>query len=314
MKTLLSLASEKFRTVFVIFYVLSSIMPILILMYAFFQYVRPRLNSEQLDTLMDPITYTLLAMLVIPIFGVFLMNWWIKSLERLTEDVKKKAASVLSERVEIKGRNEIVVLQKHVDGLYGELQGKISQLSEYSQQLEESKKKLAQLTTSDELTGLFNRRRFEPMLRAEIKKAEKGRYDLALAMVDVDDFKKYNQAHGHQAGDELLRNLGLLIKDYVRKAGWPFRYGGDEFAIILPKQNTESAAAMAQKLIDAAARLTIKPGPKGEPQKLSISCGVISYARNYEGLILEGDRLIQEAVAAKKGTVICLAPKVSKGA
>ena len=113
------------------------------------------------------------------------MNWWIGSLEKLTEDVKIKAASVLTDRVEITDRNEIVLLQRHVDGLYGELQSKIRQLDQYSKELVESKKKLGQIVALDELTGLYNRRRFEPRLVDEIKRSDKQKSDLALVLVSM---------------------------------------------------------------------------------------------------------------------------------
>ena len=309
MSSLVSLASERFRTTFLVFYVLSSILPILILLYIIVQYVTPVLTDIQISRLQQIATYGLLAMLSVPILGLLLMNMWIKSLERLTEDVKLKTADFLSDRVEIKGKNEIVVLQRHVNGLYDELQGKIDTLNKYSRELADSKKKLSKLAALDELSGLFNRRRFEPRLLEEIKKAEKSRTPLALLMLDVNGFKKYNQNYGYSAGDDLLKNLGLLIKDYVRKVGIPFRYGGDEFAIILPKRDIETAAALARKLVDAAGRLTIKGGAKGVPESLSISCAVVSYPDNQSGLLLEADRCIQEANNAGKNNVVCLTPR-----
>ncbi|MEW6267083.1 MAG: GGDEF domain-containing protein [Thermodesulfobacteriota bacterium] len=307
-----SLTSERFRTTFLVFYVLSSLLPILILMYVITQYVRPHLTPNQVDALMDPVTYGLVIMLVMPIFGLVLMTWWIKSLESLTNEIKTKSAEVLSERVEITENNEIFTLKRHMDGLFGELKGKISQIDRYSKELDESKKKITELAVTDELTTLYNRRHFDKTLFEQVQKAEKGKYNLALVMLDVDGFKKYNQSYGHPAGDELLRSLGLLLQDYLRKIGLPFRYGGDEFGVILPRKNVEEAAALAHKLVEAASHISIK-GTKGDSEKLSLSCGVVSYDGNFSGLFAEADRCLQEAASSGRGSVVLLTPKNPAG-
>ncbi|MBF0528440.1 MAG: GGDEF domain-containing protein [Deltaproteobacteria bacterium] len=309
MSRLMSLVSERFRTTFLVFYILSSLLPMLIMMYIIIEYVRPHLSPKQIEALMDPVTYGLLIMLVVPILGLILMNWWVKSLEQLTEDVKAKTAELLETRVEITDKNEIFSLHRHVDGLYGELKGKIAQLKMYSQELGETKKQIAHLSRTDELTTLYDRRYFDRSLIDQINKAEKGKYDLSLLMIDVNNFKLYNQLHGHAEGDSLLHGLGLLIKDYVRKIGLPFRYGGDKFAIILPKKDIEATAALANKLVDAAGHIAILPGPKGQTSKLSINCGVVTYSSAYEGLVVEPERLLREVLNANKGSVVCLTPK-----
>ena len=252
-------------------------------------------------------------MLAVPILGIIMMSWWIRNLEKLTEDIRKKTSHLLSERIEMTGKNEIVFLQRHMDGLYGELQGKINELNEQSKALTEQKKRITRLEAMDELTSLLKRRLFDSKLMEEIKKAEKAKTEIGLLMIDVDGFKKYNQIHGHAAGDHLLKNLGLLIKDSVRKIGLPFRYGGDEFAVILPKHNIEQAAAVAQKIVDAASRITVKGEGEDASAPLSVSTGVVSYGKNYKGLFMEADRAVHEANSAGKGSVVCLTPEHDAG-
>jgi diguanylate cyclase (GGDEF)-like protein len=314
MKGFGSITSERFRTAFMSFYVLSSLLPILVMMYVIIQYVRPHLSPSQIDDLMTPVTYGLVAMFIIPALGLLLMTVWIRSLEHLTADVKAKAGEVLSERVEITEKNEIFSLQRHVDGMYGELQSKIKQLNDASKELMEQKKKISQMTVTDELTGLFNRRRFERALMDQIQQAEKGKHSLALIMLDVDGFRKYNRVFGHGEGDQLLRELGLLVKDYLKKSGLPFRYGGDEFAVILPRKDIESAAAVAHEMVGAARRIAVKSDPKAGPAELRINCGVVSYDGAFNGLFLEADRCLTEANAAGKGSVVLLTPKHLSGA
>ena len=309
MKGLVSLASERFRTSFLVVYVLSSLLPTLILILIVNRYVQPYLTPDQAELFRDPATYGLAAMLAVPFLGYLLMSWWINSLEKLTEEIKAKTADVLQERIIITEKNELITLHRHLDGLYGELQGKIKQLNEYSEKLVESKKKLTKISITDELTTLFNRRYFDRRLLDEIKKAEKRKNPLALIMVDIDGFKQYNEQYGHPAGDKLLRAVGLLIRDYVRKPNLPFRYGGDEFAIILPEAGIEEAAAKAHQLTEAASHLAIQGVTKGEPLTASVSCGVISYDRAYMGLFVEADRCIEQAISSKKGSVILLTPR-----
>ena len=309
MLKLKSLASERFRTIFLIFYSSSVLLPILIMLLLILQYVKPVLTYHQINQLSNVFTYGLAAMVAVPLLGFLLITYWINSLEALTESMKSRAAKVLNERIIVSDNNEIVTLHRHFDGLFGELEGKIDQINRVSKELELSKKKLTQMAVTDELTTLFNRRYFDRRLLEEIKKAQKRKSSLALIMIDVDGFRKYNENFGHQAGDALLRSLGLLIRDFTRKPDVPFRYGGDEFGIILPEASIEDAAAKAQKLTDAAARLTIKGTIKGKPSTASISSGVISYTRGLEGLLLEADRCLNQAIAAGKGSVVCLTPK-----
>lgn len=309
MKGVKSLSAESFRTSFLVFYVLSSLLPILILMYIISQYVRPHLTGEQIQALMDPVTYGLIAMLVVPLFGIVLMSLWIKSLERLKEDVKSKAEDVMQSKIEVDGRNEIVFLQHHMNGLYGELKGKIKELNEQSAQLEASKKKINQMAYYDDLTSVYKRRLFDGKLMEQIKKAEKGKYNLSLAMFDLAGFKKYNHLNGHGAGDVLLRKVGELLREQTKKIGIPFRYGGDEFALILPKRTIEETASIAKKLVDMASNIPIQNNGSKERTSLKLNCGVVSYSSGFKGLFIEADRCISEANSAGHGRVVCLHPE-----
>ena len=313
MKGLMSLTSERFRTSFMVVYVLSSLIPTLILIFVLLNYVKPILHNDQLMYLTDVATYTLAAMLAVPFLGFLLMSWWINSLEKLTADIKAKTSEILQDRVIITEKNELVTLHRHIDGLYDELQDKITELKSQSEELINSKRKLSRMAVTDELTTLFNRRQFEKRMTSEVKNAEKRKHPLALILLDVNDFKDYNKKFGHAAGDKLLRALGLLIRDYVGKNDLPFRYGGDEFAIILPGRKTEEAAALAQKLVDAAGHLATEDVGKGQTRKASISCGVVSYSKGYAGLMAEADRCLNQALIAGKSKVVCLTPQVGQG-
>ena len=100
----------------------------------------------------------------------------------------------------------------------------------------------------DELTGLFNRRHFDERLREEINRQIRYGGAFSLIMLDLDSFKAYNDVYGHPAGDTLLREISALIKQAIRTSDQAFRYGGDEFAVLLPQTDTDSAYHVADRI------------------------------------------------------------------
>jgi diguanylate cyclase (GGDEF)-like protein len=107
---------------------------------------------------------------------------------------------------------------------------------------------LRKLARRDELTGLYNRRAMDEMLREETDRHSRYGRPAALVMLDVDCFKSINDSYGHLIGDEVLRWLAQLVRDTIRTADIPTRYGGEELAIILPEMNSRQAVGMAERL------------------------------------------------------------------
>ena len=109
--------------------------------------------------------------------------------------------------------------------------------------------KLEELATTDALTGLKNRRKFDAEIDAEWRRAERQKVPLALLMIDADHFKAYNDTFGHQAGDEVLVGIAICISDSVRRAGdCAARYGGEEFAVLLPGASAAAAVKVAETI------------------------------------------------------------------
>jgi two-component system cell cycle response regulator len=102
-------------------------------------------------------------------------------------------------------------------------------------------KKMTEMSTRDELTGLYNRRYFMDVLEREIKGAERYDRKLALGMMDLDFFKRINDTHGHPAGDEVLRQVARLLREFSRESDIPCRYGGEEFVVVLTDTSLENA-------------------------------------------------------------------------
>lgn len=107
---------------------------------------------------------------------------------------------------------------------------------------------LSEQATRDWLTGLYNRRYFEETLADHIAAANRYKRDLSLVLFDIDGFKQINDAQGHEAGDEVLKEFAELLTATARKADMVCRYGGDEFAVILPETSGAAAAIFAERV------------------------------------------------------------------
>jgi diguanylate cyclase (GGDEF)-like protein len=170
---------------------------------------------------------------------------------------------------------------------------------------------IKQQANTDSLTGLFNRRSFENVLDREFHRADRHGREFSLALVDVNDFKKFNDTYGHQAGDHALTALGEAIRKAVRSTDFAARYGGDEIVIILP----ETKLAKAYQLFSRRIKQEIEEGfvtiSNGE-HALTVTIGIASYPRdgkNARDLILAADRALLAAKKMKHVTCIgCARP------
>ncbi|EHP38320.1 response regulator of a two-component system [Cupriavidus basilensis OR16] len=147
-------------------------------------------------------------------------------------------------------------------------------LRQSQQQLLETNLELQRLTNSDGLTGLSNRRYFDEYLGAEWKRANREQSQLALLMIDVDAFKAYNDTYGHVAGDEVLRRVaGVIRENCARPADLPARFGGEEFAMILPSTSPGGARLLAEKVRRAIEGLQVPHSGSPVGQHVTVSIG-----------------------------------------
>lgn len=306
MQAFTSLNSESFRKTVLVFFAMSSLLPILILLFVLFQHVYPALTPDQAEYLMAPVTYGLVAIIGIPLLGFFLIFWWIKSLENLTADIKIKSAELLHRDINLTDKNEMVALQHHFDTLYQELQTNLQQLNEHSQKLSNYSKMLAEMAVSDKITGLSTRRHFDLLWASEVKKAETNRQPLALIMTDVVGFRKFLDSYGKSATVNLLRGLAMLVRDSIGRSDMPFRYGPDVFAIILRGQSLDDAAALAQKLVDSAALLTFHSDSRRIPAKAAIRCGIAASSEGTADFQTAPERCLKQTKSAAAGAVVPL--------
>ena len=146
-------------------------------------------------------------------------------------------------------------------------QGKIQNLAYYSRDitaqrqieaaLRESEKRYKELSITDDLTKLYNSRHFYTSLQLEMERANRYHRALALLMIDIDDFKSFNDTYGHLAGDKVLAKTGKVIRNALREADTGYRYGGEEFVLILPETGGPGAVRVAERIRKALAAMPI---------------------------------------------------------
>lgn len=155
---------------------------------------------------------------------------------------------------------------------------------------------------TDGLTGLYNVRYFYRTLEQELERSRRHGHSCSLIILDLDEFKKYNDHYGHLAGDNLLRELSDLMSDTIRAEDILARYGGEEFAVVLPETDAGKAANVAERLRQTVAGHRFEMGDEGMGGRITLSAGVATYPRDagdVEGLVNAADMALLHAKQGK---------------
>ncbi len=163
--------------------------------------------------------------------------------------------------------------------------------------------KTRRMTVSDELTSIYNYRYFQARLKEEINRSNRYKFPLGLMMIDLDNFKKYNDTYGHFSGDKMLKKIVGIINKNIRMIDVLCRYGGDEFAVILPNTDMESTgiSSVAERIIKKVEQSRFVFGKGKKKIKMSLSIGVVFFpreAKNMKELILFADKAMYKAKKA----------------
>jgi len=214
------------------------------------------------------------------------------------QDPKRRA------RLFQEGARDVVTKPFHHEELLARVRYQL-ELVRLQRELIEKNKLLKRLSTTDELTGLYNRRRLDELLRLEFQRARRHATPLAAVMVDLDHFKQVNDLHGHQAGDRVLREVGEILASRLRSTDSGGRYGGEEFLLLVgcpPK----GAQILAERWrMDLESREIPLEG--GEGISVTMSAGVAGFHRDMSGpaeLVAAADAALYQAKERGRNQVV----------
>jgi diguanylate cyclase (GGDEF)-like protein len=163
-------------------------------------------------------------------------------------------------------------------------------------------------SNTDSLTGLWNHGYFQYLLQEEIEKSKATNNSLSLIMLDIDDFKIYNDSLGHQAGDQILKELATFLQNHSRKMDYLCRYGGEEFTIILPQTDKNAALLIAERIRQDCEKHPFVHGEILPQKKFTVSIGLSSFPQDCSSgseLISLSDKALYEAKHKGKNNTCC---------
>jgi diguanylate cyclase len=167
-------------------------------------------------------------------------------------------------------------------------------------------KNIEDATREDALTSLIERRFMAPILQSETQLAIKTQEPYTLLMIDVDNFKSVNDIHGHQAGDAVLSSIGRHLKRSLRVTDYAFRFGGEEFMILMPETSLNNGIIAAKKILENIRQNEVKLD-NGRTLKATVSIGLAQFEQDpdYQNVIKIADEKLYEAKHAGKDRYAC---------
>ncbi len=188
------------------------------------------------------------------------------------------------------------------------LNQKIEELKNTQENLKNKNKELEELSTRDQLTGLYNRREFEKVIKKEWRYAIRELEPISLIMMDIDNFKPYNDNYGHLAGDHCLQKISkCMMKSLKRPRDFVARYGGEEFVAILPETGIKGAKVTAERLRKKIYNLKIPHKYSNVEEYITISLGIATTKEPdlflFEELLDEADQALYKAKETGKNKI-----------
>jgi diguanylate cyclase (GGDEF)-like protein len=304
MKLFVSLCNENFRRIFLTFYFLSCLLPVLIMLMVVYQHAVPILHPRQLDALSGMFTASTTAIVLIQAIGFFLLWWWTQSLEQFTRKmthISRECLGDCSGVAEAAG-SELIRLNSLFEGLYGELQLRMKQANETTRNMEALTQKMTTLACTDDLTRLFNRRHFRQKFTEMARQAERIGHSSWLVRFEIDNFSLL----GDKDADHLLKEVGEIIRRTLPEKALPFRIGRNEFAILISDVDGRIAARITHNLTSAIAAYPFRDKSGQTMGQIGISCGIAGHKTDQRTMFSDAGRALINA--QRMGQPIGVAP------
>ncbi len=235
--------------------------------------------------------------------GVY--DYLIKPFDDINDVLLKIERALEKRRILIENRRLIGYLRQanqQIEGMNRDLE---RQVTERTAELEDANQRLAQLTVTDDVTGLYNQRFLHGRLEEEYLRATRYGEGLSVIMIDIDYFKRVNDTHDHMFGSRVLKRLGKMVRAKLRNTDMLIRYGGDEFVALLPHTRLREAIAVAERLRGAVEQTEL--GEAEDAYRVTISLGVAAVgectASSGETLLIAADKALYFAKARGRNRV-----------
>jgi len=200
-----------------------------------------------------------------------------------------------------------------VETYRAEMENLLARARHSREEMQQSNEELQQLVTEDALTGCRNRRCLDEQIDREWQTSEQEQRNLACMMFDIDHFKTFNDEHGHATGDEVLRQFGQTLRETFAGLGQVYRYGGEEFCIVLPGHDLSESRWIAERVRASVSRLTVKSTATEQPLQVTVSIGVtdrFAGAMDAVGMIDQADKCLYMAKRKGRDCVVAYGPEV----
>jgi diguanylate cyclase (GGDEF)-like protein len=229
----------------------------------------------------------------------------VRPLARLTKGADKVSGGDLEVDLPVLSRSEVGYLTQVFNQMVARLRKGREQLASANEALKDKNKELEILSITDSLTGLYNRKHLMESLTKEIGRSRRYERPFALLIIDIDHFKKFNDAYGHLAGDDVLRKMGNVFRESIRNCDYAARYGGEEFIIFMPEIGQDDGVKAAERIRGSVAKEKIDAN--GHSVTVTISVGIASFPEHgddAQAIISKADEALYQAKRRGRDRVV----------